>query len=547
MITVQSLSELDATTVDEQAALLAAMVQEYAPDVRVANGFFRDIVIRLGSMFAAANQKNLSLLGQAASLGELAAHPELADPDLVAAAAANYRLTRGAGATATGSVALVVTASPFVVPAGTAFTAATGKVYRVRDRYVGYASAATVTGATDVLMTARSDGKYELIVPVAAAAAGAVYNLAAPAALTTALAGTSEVRLATNVVGGADQESITSLIGRMQSGVAHRSLSSAAAIEAVIRTAVPSLRALSVAGYGDPEQLRYHALFPLAYGGPVDVYVRTTDVPTTVTLTKTCVYAGTDANGYTLWQAALGRDDAPGFYEPLSADRPGRSDGFLIVLDTRTADATASVLDATASGLLRPPDVRTALEAAYTRYQTAVLRVRDTQTSPAGLTVNVSTASYRITLRCQPHLAAAQDAVADRAVASPAGDCLIRAAIPCTVGVAVTLAAPASAALDSAAVRGAVAAAINATGFGNTLSAFVVSGAVQAELAAQGSTAVVTSVYLTGRLRKPDGAIVNSSGSLQLTMPEDPVKMVTSRTICFFCATGDVAVTVTPA
>src|SRR3954463_16085032 len=125
------------------------------------------------------------------------------------------------------------------------------------------------------------------------------------------------------------------------------------------------------------------------------------------------------------------------------------------------------------------PDVTSANEAVYSRYQTAVVRFDDTITDASSLTVNVATAPYAVALQVAASLDVAQDYLGTAEARPPGGDALVKGPVPCFLTISFTaqvrqgLQAPSVPALQRA-----VAAFVNGLGFPGRLSASAISQVV---------------------------------------------------------------------
>jgi hypothetical protein len=382
-------------------------------------------------------------------------------------------------------------------------------------------------------------------------AVGSVYKLPLNTALVPPQVDVSVVRAyaASDFSGGTNTETITELNRRLQSGIVYKSLANRGCIEGLIRSLELSMfdgtTAVSTVGFGDPEMIRYHSIFPVAFGGRADVYVRTQATPVDLQLTKTATYKGVNGSGQGVWQISLTRNDAPALYEVSRVTLPVNIDNlavssYAITSDIRNYDLSTG----TTAGTLFLPDVTTATEAAYSRYQTTTIQFVDTVTSTGGLTINVSTKEYSLIVSYMPGIADIQDALSDRTTRYPVGDCLVKAPVPCFMSLTINIGKRASdAAPVTADVQQAAADAVNSLGFSGRMPSSVVIAAVQQVLT--GSTAV-TSVTMQGRIRKPSGSIVNlSSTSVLDASTLDAAGMVSSRTVGFFLNASDVTVVVT--
>jgi hypothetical protein len=364
--------------------------------------------------------------------------------------------------------------------------------------------------------------------------AGFSFSVVVPAAVP---AGFVAAYAAGDFADGADAETNDEMLLRLQQGMACKAPASRVSMTAMLREVPAFERAgpSSIVGYGDAEMLRdKHWIFPVHGGGKADWYVRTDEPLTRRTLTKTATLVAVDGVTGT-WQLALGREDAPGFYEVVQIRPPGSANtvgGFAVVSDVRGVDL---------SGDGFRPDVQTTAEGAYTRFQTAVVQFIDTVTDASALALG-SRQDYEFDVTTLPLVAEIQDYVSGRDARAYGADVLIKAPVPCFLQVSFTVHKKAGAAdPDVAAVKTAVAAVANRTPFVGRLYASRVHDAIHGYL---GADASVGPIDMFGRIRRPDGSTAYVRDGDVLTVPDEPAGMVSPKTVQFFLAPEDVGVTV---
>jgi len=305
----------------------------------------------------------------------------------------------------------------------------------------------------------------------------------------------------------------------------------------MVTSGFASILNMSIVGFNDPEMSRdQHWLFPVSGGGRADLYLRSQALPSLIGKTKTATLISKTASGG-VWQFSVDRSDAPGFYEVRNIRTAGASPvgtGYTIQLDTRGIDTTGTDVYL--------PDLETALEAVYSRFQTAVIRFLDTDTDVTALTEYSSTASYDVTLAAMPLVEEVQKFLGQRSIRAPGGDVLVKAAIPCFTSIAVVLArSRADATVTTATVQNAVASYVNTTGFSGNLYASGIAGAVDAVLPANMNT---DSIMMTGTVRYPDGTEMLIQNAEVLTVPTSYANFVSGRTVVFILDPSDTSVTV---
>jgi hypothetical protein len=545
---IQNLSDLSQSQVDQAYSLIVQMVQENDPTVDVKRGAIRDLVLYLSGILSAADQANIDRVRQSNSLEAINQNPALADPALVDLVASNYKITRFAGTVAKGAVVIVLNSQiNLVVPKGSRFTTSTGLVFTTDDAYTARIDPSGVVATTDRLLFDLGNGTYSFIVNVTSTDIGSQYKLPIDTTLFPPFLdpAVQSAYTAADFIGGADPESNEALMTRLRSGISSKSLSNRPSIEALIRSVgnYDDSFAVSTVGYGDQEMQRYHSILPVAFGGRTDVYVRTSPTVQRITVTKTAQFIGTSSSGRGIWQLAFGRDEFPGFYEIIKITKPGNIPnqsvvGYSITSDVRGFDISVGTTPGT--GFL--PDLANAKETRYSRYQTATVQFVDTDKLLTGLVIGSSTASYDILLSQLPDIAAIQDVVSDRQNRFPIGDCLVKAAVPCFVTATIFISKRTiDAQPDTTAISNAAAHAINTLGFVQQVPISLITSAVQKVLTA----GAVTSLTLQGKVRRPDGTILNINSTTVLDVGNDPLNLVSKYTVGFFLNPADVTVNVT--
>lgn len=529
-LTIDNLNELDESAVTARREQQLALLEAAFPTTLVRNGPIEHVLVELEAMLGAQADANASLLEQSGSLYNISQDPALADTDTVDLILSNWRLERTPAAQATGPVAFIVDRfEGLVVPSGMVLTSGSTE-FQTTQAYAVRTSDAAVSSATDRVLQAVGNGQYAFTVPVEAVEPGASGMLRRGDGLVTLtdIPNLTDLYAAADFTGGVDAESTEDLIGKLEVGAAASTWGNRTTIEAMLRAEpeFDGLLALSIIGHRDPEQLRDdHSIFPVHAGGRCDVYARTAGLSESVTVERTATLVGTVADGG-VWQLTVGRDDAPGFYGVQQVVRSDAGDvvtaGFTVTSDVRGFDI----------GDDDPaPDVQTAVEAAFSRYSTAVIQFVDTQTSVVGLTVGTATQDYLVTLDRMPQLVEMQEFLADRARTATDADVVVRGALLCQVGVGGTIFLKSGqTAPDVAAIAAALATFVNTSGFAARLFASELAGIVQDFLEPGMACGTLT---LTGRIRGADGSVVTLDSSESLTIPENYPAQISPRTTVF--------------
>jgi hypothetical protein len=540
---VTDLTQLDADQVRANRAELAARLQAANPTLYLKRGVLHDLVLHQAAILATRNLAEIDRWRRSSSLAEIEADPTLADAEIVDNLLSNYGLTRQQATAARGTITVVVSADTTVtIPQGSVWTCQ-GQEFTADQTYVAKAEASLVISSTDRLLVRRQDGNYYFTMEVTAVTAGLAGKLrrdqlilpdAPPQTYVTSY-------VTSDFTGGLNAQTNAELLVRLREGLAAKSLgASRINMQAWTRdpTAEPDfsrILTMSIIGHGQPEQRRYHGLFPMAFGGRLDWWVRTAGQVLRRTLVKTCRLVEKRSDGSGFWQFDLDIDEAAGMYDVFSVRRAGENEllgTHEIVEDTRGYDLTTT---------LWAPDVTSAEEAAYSRFQTAVVRFHDRRNSTATLEVG-DTYDYEVVLRNLPDIAAIQDRVGDADHRPRLCDVLVRAAVPCFVGLSCTIYKQAAqASPDLTAIQTAVREKVEAVGFVGELPSAPLTEAIQRNLTAGMS---LGALRLVGAVRRPDGTTVRLRSTERLVVPDEPQRLVSARTVQFFLAPEDIAITV---
>jgi hypothetical protein len=196
--------------------------------------------------------------------------------------------------------------------------------------------------------------------------------------------------------------------------------------------------------------------------------------------------------------------------------------GYTLTMDLRGFDDSDEV------GM---PDILTSTEASFTKYQTSVIRFLDTDTSTTGLTVNETTAVYNVSILAMPQIAEIQDLLSSRANRHRMADTLVKGAVPCFLQVNFTIRKwPGEDDPDTDAIANALADLVNNTGFPGRLYASQLANVIHDFL---GGRQAVGAIDMFGTIRRPDNTLAYIRDPAILTVPDDPMRMVTGRTVAF--------------
>ena len=547
-ITVQKLSELTDAEVEAAHNAIVQLVKENNPSVDVKRGVIHDLVVHMSALLGAAKDKEIERLRRSMSIKTILEDPALSDTDIVDAVLSNYRITRGASAAATGDVTIIVNKqSALTLPANTLFTVG-GTTFSLASGGVSVrTSSAQVTAASDRVLEPVQNGLYAFSVPVVASSAGLIADvkrgntvIVSPTPLHF-----SSAHASNDFTSGTNAETNAELMVRFQEGIAAQAWSNRTNITSMIKSnaTFSSVSDTSIIGMSDAEMVRdQHSILPISLPGRTDIYVRSAQTLATTTKQITATFVEEITNSTTgacvggKWQFGLGRTEIPGFYEV-----------------TRAALTTAAATDTgyEAVSIVRDfdlgdddfiPDINTAKEAAFSKYQTAIVQILDTDTDVSSAVAGSTQQSYDITFSHMPLIAELQDFCGGRDVRNPAGDVLVKGAIPCFLSLNFTVRKSATeAAPNLDAIREALAIEVNSLGFSGHLHASRISDLVFGYLS---STSAVSNIDMFGRILSPEGSNIYIRSGDVLEIPNRTDDFVSPRTVVFILERNDIGITV---
>lgn len=187
------------------------------------------------------------------------------------------------------------------------------------------------------------------------------------------------------------------------------------------------------------------------------------------------------------------------------------------------------------------PDITRTDEGEYSRFQSSVIRFRDTLKLATGLTVG-DTAEYNVLIYAMEGLDDVQTAISQRGARHVAGDVLVKAPVPCFLSLSFTLTIETGQATpDTDSVAAALASFVNSYGFAGRLPASALSDVIHNSLSGRSA---VSAVDMFGRIRHPGGRWQVIRSEELLVAPDSPDTMTTGRTVAFFLDPADVNISV---
>lgn len=542
-IEVQSLAELTTAEIEAAHELITQMVVEENASVDLKRGVIHDLVIHLSALLGAAKDKEIDRLRRSMSLNTILEDPRLADSDIIDAVLSNYRITRRQGAFAFGEVTISVTNfASLTVPLDMRFTAG-GTVFELNmggSAISVRTSAEQLDSDSDRLLQQTGTSLWSFNVPVVAVTPGLLAEIKRgnPVSLSRKLLHFSSAHASNDFNSGGAVETNDQLLARFQEGVAAKAWSNRVTTTAMIQDqdAFTSVSDISIIGMNDAEMRRdQHSILPISFGGRSDLYIKSAQTSATITHRLNATYMD-DYDGGSYWQIGVTRDLAPGFYEVarVALTTASAADtGYEITADVRGFDLSNDGF---------PPDITTAEEAAYSKYQTAVIQFSDTDTDVTSLTKSSSTQLYDVTFKYMPLIDALQNYVNGREVRNPAGDILVKGAVPAFMVVNFTIRKRAQDPVpDLDAIKNAVVLEINSLGFQKSIHASQIADVVHSQLA---PSLAVTDIDMFIRIRTPAQETIYIRDGDMLEIPDRPGDLVSPRTVVLLLERSDIGITV---
>ena len=548
---IASLSELDPAKVASMVTTMAQLMQERHPEVELTRGVFHDLVLYFNGVLNAAVQENIDRILASNSHLKITQNPALADDSLVDQVLSNYNIVRDNGTPATG-FATFVFATPLTTRLpSTGLFQVNNVSFQLNDTFTIVPNAEDVVTDTDRAMVEVGDGTYVVTLPLTATTIGVAGNIKRGTTIRANFTPDNVLRVyaASDFIGGKEPSTNADYLKKLTTGIAAKTIGGRKSYDAFIRAQkeFENILHVSVMGCGDPEQHRdQHSLFPISGGGKIDVYVQTNTHPQEIDHNVQATFVKKTSNG-TLWQTIIPRDLAPGFYDVVRILPPPRNElaaaqetsgGYEIIDDIRGFDIF---------GAPYVPDIQTAEESAYTRYQTIVIRFEDTDKIGEGLLPNKSTAFYTLTTRGLPLVGDIHDFLTSRDNRARGTDILVKAAVPCFTKISFAIHVDSNDFITNdtiVAMKKTVVAAIANVGFSGQLHASLIAGAAHKFLTGRQA---INEIDMFGKIRRPDGSVTYLRDNTLLAIPNDPVRMVTGRTTAFLTGVEDVEITVVTA
>jgi hypothetical protein len=539
-ITFPSLTGLKLADVNAARAVLIQRLQEKSPTIEFRRGVIHDLLLQLESVIHAAQETYADKFRKSGSIQAIEADPALADNDLVDQVLSNFLISRKQGEKSYGEITVVVPELKATVVAINSVFVAFGKRYLAVRTFAAKTSISSVLTEADKPIFEIGDGTYGFNITVEAEDVGSNTALKQGDKLQmlNPVGGIISAFVPVDFTQGTAVETNLELIERLREGISSKNFSNKYTLVSLIKSNFTSIHDVESFGYGAPEQIRYHGLFPVAHGGRLDVSIKNNGLPSKTVIDAEATLVEQRINGG-LWQVSFPKESAPGFYEASRIVRIADKNNVSILNGYETV-STIRGFDDSDDGTGFSPDIESANEAAFTSYQTCTLQFLDTDTD-ASLAVG-SKEKYSFTLRHQSGLASIQSFLNNSDIRPTGSDALVRAAIPFDTKVSIVIhnrnkdyTVP----VDT--IKEALFNYVNSLPFGSKLYESNVISVTQNIITEDQS---INSVDLRGRIIYPSGRIRYINGRISLAVPDDPSNLVTSKTTAYFLDKSDIQITV---
>lgn len=495
-IEVTSLATLNSENVQEKMLVLSRMMQEQFPELDLTGGALHDIVLYLFSVLYTKTSTELERYKASQSLLAIEKDPTLADTDVVDNVMSNYNVVRKDETCATGKVTVVSSDDlSTIIPAGMIFTHDQNQ-FISRDGVVISDSESERTPR----FTKLSNGKFGYTLDVVAVEPGSINPVSKGDAFEFDLYNIESVYAASDFIDGNSEETNASLISRLAEGMATPCWGNRYNILSLLRSKCPFVVGASVIGYGDSEMIRDKtSIFPIAVGGCTDIYIKSKYEEKSYPVVATCI-GRSGIND--VWQCTIPADAHPGCWR---ASYAALDDGREYQV---TSQFVISGIEGTSSQVLS------------LQFETDDLFVYAGKTE--------GTKEFKISLKGQQDFGAVSNVFEDRDLIPVSSDVRVITARPAWVTVTLKLSEYIQ---NQEEVMNAVSEYIASTRFDGKLPSSEILRVALPLL----DTAKILETHLSLEVWGFDNRIYRAVSSQVLTIPDDPLNGVTSRTTVFYC------------
>ena len=535
-----SLSQRPQSVIDQTVDNILTRLKELSTGVDFNKQAAFRLVPYLHGVLLAGTKQNLMEDLSSMNLASLASGT--LDRESADRVAAMFGLTRKAGVKNTVSVLVVLSSNtPFVFAKTDTASVGAVKFSPVNSASVR-ASAATVSASTDLVLSQIGTGRWGVVISMESTEVGEAANVAVGTILSSSktISGLVEMKVVASQAIGKSEETDSQLASRALSEYSVKSWAGRNSFLAMATNSgnFPALVAVSVVGFGDPEQHRdKRGVLPGSTGGRTDLWVKARAgkysgyVSVSAVLTSKVGSVGT-------WSFTVGGQTAPGAYKIDHIVATDNQNGTKFYPGNQTIVSAAEQVNLVPlEGERYVPDVRSAQETFFSEFSNIQVLFEDNRYDVTSVNVG-ATRSYLAFVYYDPYINGLQQYYGSPDIRSSAGDVLVRHAIPADVFVAVELTG--SGAADAATnVRNAIVAFINARPFQPSLSIAEIAAAAQS---ANSSVTVTVTSLACEILRANDTPLTIGFDGKKITLPTDTANLLSSKTIAFFTDVNKVSV-----
>ena len=286
-----------ALVLSNEEQIMAFVLASY-PTLDLSPGTaLRDIVIKLYAHLEVRIQEQIDLALISSSMLEISKNPGLVDDTQVDRVLSNFNVTRSSGSTASGLVRLYFSSGGSkVLSQYTNFTIG-GLVFTPTASYV-LVSAANFTGASTQRILELTGSLYSVVIPVTCTTSGSTGNVRASTSITQlspAIATFVSGKADSDFTGGSDEDDNVSLLTKVKTGVVGKVFGGREHIKAKLKTQFNEVVDAGVVGFLDPEMSR-DLVNGVHLGNRVDLYVKTANYPSRITVKMPCQMISYDKN-----------------------------------------------------------------------------------------------------------------------------------------------------------------------------------------------------------------------------------------------------------
>lgn len=369
------------------------------------------------------------------------------DQEDVNAILSNFNITPSSGTRARGIVKVVVSDGTvaYSVAEGAVFSTIDGLEFAAESQVVAANFGFENPGVTATTELYEGAAGYFFLVPVVAVDYGSAGNLQQGTSLTPESQVSSFIMAEAykDFDGGADVQSLDSVIKSIPSGISIRGFVNKTAVEGMLRAEFDSgdfpMVAVSAVGYGNAAQRRdKHNVLGVGVGGRVDVYVRNFSDMFTITKTMKGALVDSDAKKYRI---SVSPGEFPGACWIKSVSDPFTSEKSEDVLNSlavstdpketyRTSDVSKTWHDISESSAAE------AFNTVWQGFEITLLDVpADLDDESSGTPSWSDERDFKVTMYCLPQAEAIQAYVDRDDIRNVATDVVVRCPIICNVSV----------------------------------------------------------------------------------------------------------------